>query len=204
MTERSRPDWEAAWQAGRTGWDLGASPPLLVELCQRGVLPDGAAVVPGCGAGYDVLALATERRQVTGVDLAPTARERFHALRAAYGVEPARAEVMVGDYLQMTPESQFDLAWDYTFLCALAPSDRPAWARAHARHLRAGGTLALLLFPVRPGAQRTAGPPYSVDPREVAELLAPEFELVELAPAESSAPSRRGQEWWGRFARRGG
>ncbi|MCZ7685418.1 MAG: TPMT family class I SAM-dependent methyltransferase [Sandaracinaceae bacterium] len=53
--------WEDAWREGRTGWDAGGSPPALIELGARGVLPAGRALVPGCGAGWDVLTLAEGR-----------------------------------------------------------------------------------------------------------------------------------------------
>jgi hypothetical protein len=41
--------WEELWKLSIKPWDAGRSSPALVDLVQRGVLPDGQALVPGCG-----------------------------------------------------------------------------------------------------------------------------------------------------------
>ena len=53
-------DWEALYQANDTFWDHGeASPGLVDYLDATPSLPPGQALVPGCGRGYSVAALAT-------------------------------------------------------------------------------------------------------------------------------------------------
>lgn len=37
------------WVEGRTLWDLGEATPIVVHLCETGSLPNGRALVPGCG-----------------------------------------------------------------------------------------------------------------------------------------------------------
>ena len=80
--------------------------------------------MPGCGAGYDVHCLAGAVDEVVGLDVAPTAAERFHAVRAEAGVPAERARIEVGDFFAFAPDAPFDVIWDYTFLCALEPSQR--------------------------------------------------------------------------------
>lgn len=41
--------WEKIWAEGRTLWDLGEATPIVVHLCETGSLPNGRALVPGCG-----------------------------------------------------------------------------------------------------------------------------------------------------------
>lgn len=192
--------WEQAWKEARTPWDAGASPPVLGELVRGGTLPRGRALVPGCGAGYDVLTLASEERVAIGVDLAPTAAARFEQLRVDHGIPASQAVYEVVDFFDYTPEEPFDLIWDYTFLCALDPSLREAWAEQMDRLLAANGELLTLIFPVveRPPDE---GPPYPMTPRLVQELLEGRFHAAELQPVEISHPSRLGKEWLGRWRR---
>ncbi|HJL17393.1 MAG TPA: methyltransferase domain-containing protein [Sandaracinaceae bacterium LLY-WYZ-13_1] len=194
--------WEKAWREGRTGWDAGASPPVLEELVRRGELPAGRALVPGCGAGYDVFTLATEERRVVGLDLAPTAARRFEALREARGVPAERASIVVEDFFAYEPEAPFDVVWDYTFLCAIDPSVRADWARKVESLLAPEGELVTLIFPAVDEPPRGEGPPHPLRPEHVRELLEPRFEAVELRPVDRSHPGREGMEHLGRWRRR--
>jgi hypothetical protein len=193
--------WEDAWREGRTGWDAGGSPPVLIELVQRGALPGGRALVPGCGAGYDVLTLATEEREVVGLDLAPTAASRFRELREQKRVSPERARAEVADFFAYEPDARFDLVWDYTFLCAIDPSRRPAWVEKMDALLAPGGELVTLIFPATEEPPFGAGPPFALPPQEVRALLAPRFVPIVLEPVAHSHPGREGMEWLGRWRR---
>jgi methyl halide transferase len=44
----------------------GNSSPALLKLIAEGKIPNGRALIPGCGRGYDVVALASENRIATG------------------------------------------------------------------------------------------------------------------------------------------
>ncbi|RMG17721.1 MAG: methyltransferase domain-containing protein [Deltaproteobacteria bacterium] len=198
--------WEARWQAGQTPWDLGGSPPVLEARAES--LPGGRVLVPGCGAGWDVLTLARPDREVVGLDLSPTARRLFERIRAERGIPPERARVETGDFFSFEPEAPFDLVFDYTFFCALPPERREAWAEKMYRLLRPGGTLITLVFPVREpkwpprGCDPEAGPPFPVHPDLYRAHLAPFFEEEEMSKVTHSAPGREGKEWWGRWRRR--
>lgn len=195
--------WEQRWREGRTGWDAGASAPALVELVSRGVLPEGRALVPGCGAGYDVLTLVDGgRRTVLGLDIAPTAVTRFEALRAERGVSPEQASVRLGDFFALD-EEPFDLVFDYTFLCAIHPGVRTQWATKMNALVARDGELVTLIFPAVDKPPRGQGPPFPLWPHEVEALLTPYgFVAVELGPVTSSHPGREGMEHLGRWRRR--
>lgn len=194
--------WEQAWREGRTGWDAGVSPPALEELVAGGQLPPGRVLVPGCGAGYDVLTLATAERTVVGLDVAPSAARRFESLRAARGIPEERARVETADFFVYEPEAPFDLIWDYTFLCAIEPSMREAWAEKVDRLLGPGGELVTLIFPAVDEPPRGVGPPHPLQPAHVRRLLEPRWSAVELRPVLHSHPGREGMEWLGRWRRR--
>ena len=191
--------WEKSWSEGRTGWDAGAAAPALLELVARGVLPDGRALVPGCGAGYDVFALASEERHVTGLDIAPTAAKKFDEVRQQLGVPKDRVAIETGDFFAFEGEP-FDMIYDYTFLCAIIPSARERWARKMHALLADDGELVTLIFPATDAPPKGSGPPFDVRPENVRALLEPlGFEAIEMAPVTHSHPGREGYEYLARW-----
>jgi hypothetical protein len=193
--------WQDAWREGRTGWDAGASPPILEELVASQELPNGRAFVPGAGSGYDVMTLATSQRRVVGVDVAPVAAERFEQLRQGHP-HAEHMDYRVDDFFEFDPGASFDLMWDYTFLCALEPDMRPRWAARVDELLADDGELVALIFPVDPVPLNPGGPPHPMTPELVTDLLRPWFEPRVLEPVQRSHPGRAGKEWLGRFRRR--
>lgn len=193
--------WEDAWREGRTGWDAGAAAPALRRLVAEGTLPAGRALVPGCGAGYDVFALAADDRVAVGLDLAPTAAKRFEALREERGLSANRAPLVIGDFFAFEAKAPFDLIYDYTFLCAIEPERREDWARRVDALLAPDGELVTLIFPIVDQPMNPGGPPHPMSPDLVRELLEPRFEATFLEPLTESHPGREGKEWLGRWRR---
>uniref|UniRef100_A0A453QQR0 Thiol methyltransferase 2 n=1 Tax=Aegilops tauschii subsp. strangulata TaxID=200361 RepID=A0A453QQR0_AEGTS len=68
--------WEKSWETGVTPWDLGKPTPIIEHLVKSGTLPKGRALVPGCGMGYDVVALASPERFVVGLEISNIAAEK--------------------------------------------------------------------------------------------------------------------------------
>jgi SAM-dependent methyltransferase len=70
-------DWNELYRTGDTPWEKGApapAPPLLSWMAEHGPL-SGAVLVPGCGLGHDVRAIARASwdARVVGLDVAPSA-----------------------------------------------------------------------------------------------------------------------------------
>ncbi|EFJ41367.1 hypothetical protein VOLCADRAFT_98678 [Volvox carteri f. nagariensis] len=205
-------------------WDAAAASPALVDLIKSGKVDvkGSRVLVPGCGRGYDLPVFrAAGAAEVVGLELAPTAaREARTYLREAgdagqeveaekdsgagaeaetAGVEGMRVEE--GNFFLWSDprvgDGNWDVGFDYTFGCAMHPGDRQQWAQHWCRHVRSGGVLVTLVFPVNPEADPEAGPPYPVSPELYTQLLCPQgFEVTyqEPVPAELSHPSRVGRE----------
>ncbi|XP_020588594.1 probable thiol methyltransferase 2 isoform X2 [Phalaenopsis equestris] len=73
MSSGPNDGWEKCWEEGVTPWDLGQTTPIISHLIQTGKLPEGRILVPGCGTGYDVVAMASSTRFVVGLDVSTTA-----------------------------------------------------------------------------------------------------------------------------------
>ncbi|KAI5070144.1 hypothetical protein GOP47_0014487 [Adiantum capillus-veneris] len=149
--------WEQCWVEDVTPWDLGKVTPVVADLVERNNLPVGRALVPGCGSGYDVVALASRARHVIGLDISATAVE--HAQKIWAGTKSINVEFVCWDFFNYMPGAPFDLILDYTFFCALQPSMRPLWGSKIADLLSSEGELITIMFPMD---SFEGGPPYAV------------------------------------------
>lgn len=191
-------DWENRYQAGDMPWEKGQpSPPLLELLGKFQDWGGGPVLVPGCGFGHDVRALATLGIPVLGLDLAPTAVERAREFPAT-GLESYE----LGNFLD--PEWRvgrgFSAIWEHTCFCAIDPGDRKHYAEAAAGCLPEGGLLAGVFFltPFDQG-EEAAGPPFAVTVEELDAWFSPWFERSEGWVPRAAFPGRAGREWIGLF-----
>jgi len=190
--------WEALYQQGEDGWDLGNPSPPLQAAQAAGELPTGRRVlVPGCGRGHDLVYLARRGYQVTGCDIAPSAiaaaGERCRSL-------DRRVRLICGDALgDELPVASFDWIFDQTFLCALFPDQRCRYPQQMRRLLQSDGQLWVLNVRT-PHRDRQ---PYDLAPALVIELLAEAgLQLLWQRPLTTeSHPRRRGRERWLVFGR---
>ena len=171
------PHWERMWKGGLpkgAAFDCGeASPSLVSELGSVPAPKPGArALVPGCGRAYDALALARHGFDaVVAVDLSPSAVAAAKAELASTGDAAAsKVELVCADFFALDEKTPYDLVWDATFLCALAPSVREKWAAKHRALLAPGGSLITCVFPI---CDKAGGPPYAMSKPLVAGLLEP-------------------------------
>lgn len=194
-------DWEKRYQLGDTPWEKGGAAPPLHELLERGVdWGAGPILVPGCGLGHDVRALATLGAPVVGLDLSPTALER------AREFPPVGAEVYeLGDFLDPAWHlgRRFSAVWEHTCFCAIDPSERGRYAEAAAACLEQGGLLAGVFFltPFDPG-EAVCGPPFAATVEELDAWFAPWFERIDGWVPSAAYPGRESREWIGLYRKR--
>jgi SAM-dependent methyltransferase len=184
--------WNARYEAGTTGWDLGApAPPLAAWLSDRGVVPGARVLVPGCGRGHDARGWAAAGGQVTGVDFAPRALRAAAELAADAGLEIE----WVGADVTALPASwtgRFDVIWEHTCLCALPPDLRAPYVDELGRVLAPSGQVHALLW----AHGREGGPPWTMDESVVRPLVERRFASVERDAVSNSAGDRTPEFWW--------
>lgn len=192
-------EWDERWRQGDTGWDKGrAAPPLLEFLESAG--PDFVrglkVLVPGCGAGHDVRALAAAGAEVVGIDLSP------HAIEVAESFpKQANEKFLAADFFTWQ-EQQFDMVWEHTFFCAIEPSNRSAYAKQMSELVTPGGHLlgVFYLDPWGPDEDPTP-PPFGATSDEIESLLGSCFTKVSEARPSTSFEGREGKEWLALFKR---
>ncbi|XP_068635083.1 thiocyanate methyltransferase 1-like [Aristolochia californica] len=192
--------WDRCWEQGITPWDVGHAQPIIVHLLNSGTLPKGRALIPGCGSGYDVVAIASPERFVVGLDVAENAIKRAKELSASLPNANC-VEFLLENFFAWKPAEQFDLIFDYTFFAAVDPSLRPAWGSKVAELLKPDGELITLISPI---SNHVGGPPYGVSVALYEQVLHPlGFEATLIEDNEHSIETRKGLEKLGRWKRSG-
>nr|XP_034899770.1 probable thiol methyltransferase 2 isoform X2 [Populus alba] len=190
--------WEKCWEQGLTPWDLGHPTPIILHLHQTGALPKGRALVPGCGSGYDVVAMACSERYVVGLDVSHTATEKAIELSSSLP-NSSYFTFLKADFFTWHPPELFDLIFDYTFFCAIKPEMRSRWACKVQEMLKPDGELLTLIFPI---SDHVGGPPYKVSVSDYEEALHPMgFKAVTIVDNELAIEARKGREKFGRWRR---
>ena len=165
--------WQQRIERGEMPWDRGEAGPQIAAWREAGVLPPGTRVlVPGCGSGHDVLALARAGCEVTALDYAPASLALTEQRLREAG---AAATLVQADALQWQAPQPFDAVYEQTCWCALHPDRWSAYAGQLQQWVRPGGRLLLLAMQCRrEGAAegRIEGPPYHMDVN-VVRALAP-------------------------------
>jgi len=186
---RMRTDWEARYQNNDTPWDKGEAAPPLREFLERASV-DGRVLVPGSGTGHDVRLLAGHGADVLGLDIAPSGVEQARAFPAVN-----RERYRRGDFLALDDHlaGQFDWVFEHTCLCAIEPSDRPAYALAARRALKPGGALLAIFFKVVDDYDGS-GPPHPINDDEIENLFGNDFITKDRWIPGQAYPSRRGKE----------
>ncbi len=189
-------DWEQRYEAGDTPWEKGApAPPLLEWLESRGSIR-GDVLVPGCGSGHDVraIAAASPAAKVIGLDIAPSALDRARRFSLS-----GNETYQCADLLDLPAEltKRFDWVFEHTCFSALQPERRVDYVRGIAHALKPDGVLLAIFFlnPWDPGETPPGGgPPFGVTLEELERLFGTHFELVEELKPRRAYPGREGRE----------
>jgi SAM-dependent methyltransferase len=149
-------------------------------------------LVPGCGLGHDVRALATSADEVVGIDIAPSAVAAARVIPSVGGERYEQADLFD------LPESwrgSFDWVWEHTCFCAIQPVQRAAYVEAVAGALRPEGHL-LAIFYLDPGNDSPdEGPPFEVSIAELDRLFLADFSVIREWLPERAYAGREGREW---------
>ena len=189
-------DWNEFYKIGEVPWEKGAAAPPLLSWMARHSALTGDVLVPGCGFGHDVraIAMASPDARVVGLDVAPLA-----VAQAKKYPRVGNESYLCADLFRLPTAlvGAFDWVFEHTCFCAISPGQRADYVHAVATALRGSGQVLGIFFldPWDPGeAPPEGGPPFGVSTKELDELFLPEFRLLEQERPTTSYPGREGRE----------
>lgn len=183
--------WLQRWHEGRIGFHREAPMPLLLQYWPTLELPVGSRVlVPLAGKSLDMLWLAAQGYHVLGVELSPLAVQQFfeeNQLTAKVHESPlglhhvaGKIEIIQGDVFTLDDATLATCAavYDRAAIIALPAPMRARYAKDLYARLPAGclGLMITLEYP----QQEMDGPPFSVDAKQLGELLEKAWQIQQL------------------------
>jgi len=193
QNEHDPTDWENCYREGTTPWEKGAPAPPLLEFLASHTL-GGRILVPGCGLGHDVRALAAANpmAEVVGLDIAAS------AIAAADGQPKVAGErYQLADLFDLPAElrGSCDHVFEHTCLSALPPKLRPLYVDAFHSALKPGGQVLAIFFLTPWDEDETPSPPpYGVTRQELDEMFRERFTLADEWLPTQQHPGREGRE----------
>ncbi len=160
---------------GRAPWDMGAPRPDLAHLVESGELEPCRAMDLGCGTGHNVIYLAEQGFDATGVDISSRAITKARREAQAGGVSPT---FQVADVTGLAGiDGPFDLVLDYGCLHSLVGERaREAYVRTVLRLTRPGSRFVLTGFVSDPQS-RFRFIPIALETGEVERRFGGEFDI---------------------------
>lgn len=180
--------WSHIYQTEVPRWELGRETSILPQILPQLKRPRSNVIVLGCGSGHDAAYLAEQGHVVTAVDFSSEAIKKAKEL---YG-HRAQLTFVQSDVFNLPKEWQgkFDLVFEHTCYCAIAPNKRNELVKIWKRLLAPGGHLLGVFFVM----DKLQGPPWGGSEWEVRARLAPHFKFNYWTRWRHSIEKRQNQE----------
>ena len=160
-------EWENRYQKGHTGWDRGDVSPNLLYWLERKILKPCRILVPGCGNGYEVVALAEKGFDVVAIDIVQAPIEN---LRKALKAKQLKAEIIQSDFFSWSCKKPFDAIYEQTSLCALYPNEWKLYENSLYHWLKSEGQLFIHFMQTG----KDSGPPFHCGINAMVDLFSTE------------------------------
>jgi methyl halide transferase len=134
--------WNELYQSNDTGWDIGYPSPAIQAYMDQLENKNLSILIPGCGNSYEAeYLLQNGFTNITLIDIAPLLTQ---ALEVRFQHSKDKVSIITGDFFEH--EGKYDLILEQTFLSALPPSLRPAYADKMHSLLNPGGKLIITVM----------------------------------------------------------
>lgn len=183
----SKDYWNNLYNNDEIGWDIGFPSPVIKEYVDQLNQKEQQILIPGCGNAYEAeYLLALGFTDVTLIDIAPSLTATLeNKFKNDIG---KRIKIITGDFFNH--EGRYQLILEQTFLSALHPSLRNAYADKMHSLLQKGGHLTGILF----NQIFEDSPPYGGTAQEYKLLFSKKFKIKKLELCYNSIERRKGSE----------
>ncbi|MCB0349799.1 MAG: methyltransferase domain-containing protein [Bdellovibrionales bacterium] len=199
LTPGTRPDintpefWSESYHSwhesgNKPGWELGCVAKPITEVIPQIKIPRSKVCIFGCGTGHDAAYFASQGHIVTAVDISAAAIEKARTMN------PERENLKyvcadAFDFARKNPAS-FDMVFEHTFFCAIAPDRRSELISAWNSVLTEYGHFIGIFFTF----DRAGGPPFGSSEWELRQRLKKNFEFLYWTRWKTSIDPRLGKE----------
>jgi len=193
--------WHDRWENNLTGFHLDEVNQYLKESWPLLNLQPGARVfVPLCGKSLDLIWLAEQGYEVTGIELSPLAVKAFFAenhlnvekttIRGIECWQSGNIRLFCGNFFSLTAEilGQVDAVFDRASLVALPRAMRQDYA---ARLTEITQSAPKLLVTLEYEQEKMDGPPFSVSEDEVNSLYQTNYAVKRLSAQDVLGDNER-------------
>ena len=187
--------WLDRWEQNRIGFHESEVNPLLVNYLPHFNLQPGDAIfLPLCGKSVDIIWLADQGYQVTGIELSQLAIESFfEEQQRSYQLfesdrfilyQSDNISLLQGDFYDLRPADlpDYSLVYDRASLIAFEAHHRPDYC-SHLKSLMPQQA-EMLLITLHYDQQKMQGPPFGVSDEEVRTAYQPDYDVAVLQQNE--------------------
>ena len=183
--------WEASYQSGEMGWDLGSPTPIFDHWIRTCKIPLSICIL-GAGNGWDAVNIASRGHLVTAVDFSKTAVCNMEISAKQNALDMDIKHMNIFD-LNKLYTNHFDVVLEYTCFCAIDPNKRQDYLEVVRHILKFNGELVALLFPIDKQLS-DGGPPFAVQLEPTIKLISKYLTLIKQEIPSLSVKPRVGRE----------
>ena len=178
--------WDERYSSNQINWDINKATPIFVDWFNK-VKGRKKILIPGAGRGHDAFFLADKGHDVYAVDFS---LEPINWMKKKANSNNIKLNIIHDNILDMKNYyGDFDIVLEYTFFCAILPSQRLKYIEALSKFLKDGGSFVGILFPLNKNIKE-GGPPFGVNFSEVLNMFSKYFNLIDSYKSKLSIKPR--------------
>jgi len=182
--------WDEKYILNETKWDIGKPTPIFVDWFEKNKKIK-KILIPGAGKGHDAFFLARKGHDVYAVDFSKEAVDQMIKKAKKHNI---KINVLNHDIFNMQKYyGKFDMILEYTFFCAILPSDRIKYIKTLSSLLKVNGAFVGILFPLNKSLNE-GGPPFGVRFSKVLDIFSEYFKVIDSYNSKLSIKPRLGNE----------
>jgi len=182
--------WNDKYLSNNHRWDLGNVTPLFINK-EKTFKKKSHILVPGCGLGHDALYFAKQKHIVDAVDFSHFAIDFIQKVSNKSNI---KINTIKSDFFKLDNrfKNRYDYIVEYTFFCAIKPSNRFLYAKKCYDLLKDSGLLKGIFLPIQ--SESCSNPPYHVSIKDVKDSFSDLFDIIKIETDIISVPQRSGNE----------
>ncbi len=131
------------------GWELGKPRPILVEFVEKGLIIKGKTLDLCCGVGTNMIYLAENGFEVTGIDVS---KKAIQYAKAKAEHTKAQTNFVIESFVDLSfRDEEFEFIFDMGCFHHVETMDRPTFIKGVYRVLKKGGDYLLTCFSYKNG-----------------------------------------------------